>query len=323
MGEKPNGIKQIITSSMTIKALLYINLLLVSFVSLQAQTYDLRYTLEIGKSYKFFQETELNMVQTIGPMEQEVNNSFKGITRFIPTEIKGDSIVLKVAFETMSIQIKSMFFNLLYDSELPVEKTDNIGLMYDGIVNKEFTMVITPKGKVISISGMDAIIEESAEKLIYASTRSLEQIKKTMNGHFGEESLKGNMEMILAIYPDNKQDVGGRWTVDTKLTSSLQANLQSKWTLDSANEGIWELSSVGKISAVAEEAEINGMKMRFNLNGNNESSFTLNQKDGWFEKGWQKQYISGFIEMLATKTSKESIQVPMSLTSSTRLERRE
>jgi len=306
---------------MNIKSLIITTFLFFCIIG-SAQSYDLRYQLELGKTYKFYQATELNITQTIGPMDQEVDNSFRGITRFTPTKIEGENITLKVAFETLSVQIKSMFFNVLYDSSLPVEKTDNIGLMYEGVVNKDFTMVITPKGKVISVDGMDQIIEDAAEALIYASTRSLERIKGTMNSHFGEESLKGNMEMILSIYPDEKQKVGDKWTTETRLTSALQADLMSNWTLESADNNNWIISSVGKVSADAQEANMDGMLMRFNLNGNNHSKFTVNQNDGWFEKGWQKQSISGFIEMLGKKEGEEDMQIPVSVTSSTTLERR-
>ncbi len=305
------------------KSIVYISILLFSLTGmLNAQAHNLKYKLVVGEHYRFYQSTELNITQSIGSVEQEVNNNFQGVTRFTPVSITPDKITLKVAFESLSIQIKSLFFNVLYDSELPVEKTDNIGQVYNGIINKEFTMVITPLGKVISVSGMDDIINESADKLIYASERTVEQIKKSLESHFGEEALKGNMEMLLSIYPETAKSVNQTWQTETKLTSSLQADMHSNWTFESDNNNTWVISSVGDISAEAEEAQMNGMDMRFNLNGTNQSQYTMSSKDGWFEKGWQKQHVSGFIEMLAGHKSTKNMQVPMSVSSKTYIERR-
>ncbi len=305
------------------KSIVYISVFLLSITgTLYAQTHSLKYKLVVGQDYRFYQTTELNITQEIGSLEQEVNNNFKGVTRFTPVKITNDQITLKVAFESLTIHIKSLFFNVLYDSELPVEKTDNIGQVYNGIINKEFTMVITPLGKVLSVSGINEIINQSADKLEYASERTVAQIKKSLESHFGEEALKGNMEMLLSIYPDSPKSVGQTWETKTKLTSSLQADMLSDWSFDSDSNNLWVISSVGNISAEAEEAQMNGVDMRFNLNGTNESQYTMNANDGWFEKGWQKQSVSGFIEMLAGHKSTKNMQVPMSVSSKTYIERR-
>ncbi|WP_066627693.1 DUF6263 family protein [Labilibacter marinus] len=296
--------------------------LIVCVVGLNAQTHDLKYKLKKGQDYKFYQETKMNITQSLGIIEQEIKNEFKGITRFTPVSNEGSNIVLSTAFETMIINIESMMFNINYDSSKPIKPEDKIANIYNGIIGKDFTVVITPQGRVVRIDGIDEMIDDAVRALGSTDSKVAMQMKKTLSSHFGKEALTGNMEMLLSIYPAKAKRVGESWSTDTKLTSALKANLSNNWTLVNASNKQWRMHGKGNITTLGEEAIMNGMKMSFNLKGKQNAEFVVSQEDGWFISGKQNQNIEGTVSMKGNAQLPQGMEIPMTVTSTTILEKR-
>ena len=291
-------------------------------VGVRAQSHDLKYRLKNGTDYRFYQETKMNITQSLGIMEQEIKNEFKGITRFTPIAKEGNNIVLKTSFETMAISIESLMFNINYDSSKPLNSEDRIAKMYSGIIGKDFKVIITPHGKIVRIEGVEKLIDNAVGAMDNLQPQTEAQLKKTLKGHFGKEALSGNMAMLLSIYPNESKKVGDTWSTNTQLTSAFKANLNNSWTLKDDADTQWKIKGEGSIHSSGEEAEMNGMKMAFNLEGNQESEFVLNQKDGWFVNGKQKQHIEGVVIMNGNPQLPQGMEVPMKVSSTTYIEKR-
>ena len=304
------------------KSIVILSLLIMCVVGLNAQLYQLKYKLKQGKEYRFYQETKMSITQSLGIIDQEIKNEFKGVTRFVPIGTEGSNIVLNTSFETMVINIESLMFNISYDSSKPAGDNDKVAKIYSGIIGKDFKMVITPYGKVVRIEGIDELIDDAVKAMGDLQPQAAAQMKKTLAGHFGQEALTGNMAMLLSIYPAENKKVGDSWSTDTKLTSALKANLSNKWTLADDSQQQWKLKGSGNISTLGEEAMMNGMKMTFNLKGKQDAEFVLSQNDGWFVSGKQSQNIEGTVSMKGNAQLPQGMEIPMKVTSSTYLEKR-
>ncbi|MGQ1786713.1 MULTISPECIES: DUF6263 family protein [unclassified Saccharicrinis] len=304
------------------KSIVSLLMLVIIALGINAQSHNLKYKLKKGQEYRFYQETKMNITQSLGIIEQEIKNEFKGVTRFTPIGNEGANIVLNASFETMIINIESIMFNINYDSSKPVKPDDKVANIYNGVIGKDFKMVITPQGNVVRIDGIDKLINDAVNGMGNLQPQAALQMRKTLNGHFGEEALTGNMAMLLSIYPAESKKVGDTWSTDTKLTSALKANLNNNWTLADASNKQWKLKGNGSITTLGEEAEMNGMKMSFNLKGNQDSEFVVNQEDGWFVSGKQNQKIEGTVSMKGNPQMPQGMEIPMKVTSSTYLEKR-
>jgi hypothetical protein len=289
---------------------------------LMSQEYNLRYRLKEGKSYRFYQETSMNINQSLGFIEQEIKNEFKGVTRFIPVGKQGNNLILQTCFESMVVNIEGMMFSIRYDSSKPVPKEDRIANIYSRIIGKEFKTIITPQGKVVKVIGINTIIDEAVNDMEDLQPGVAGQLKASLAGHLGEASLRGNLELLLALYPTTKKKVGDQWSTNTHLQSALKAKLNNQWTLKGDADKKWTLSGIGKIHTNGEEASMNGMKVIFNLTGNQQSEFTVNQADGWFVSGKQKQDMEGTVTMNVSAQMPQGMQIPMKIKSNTYLERR-
>ncbi|SMO41114.1 hypothetical protein SAMN06265379_101604 [Saccharicrinis carchari] len=296
--------------------------LVVGAITINAQSYNLKYNLKKGQDYRFYQETKMKIVQSLGFIDQEINNEFKGITRFTPVGNEGSNIVLNTSFESMIVSVKSMMFNLDYDSSKPLDPNDNMAKLYSAVIGKDFKMVITPQGKVLRIEGIDRIIHEAVKSMENVQPQMAAMMRKTLSSHFGAEALTGNMAMLLSIYPVANKKVGDNWSTSTKLASGLNADLNNTWTLADASNKQWKLKGNGNITTEGGETEMNGMKMNINLTGNQDSEFVLSQNDGWFVSGKQKQQIQGVVSMKGNAQMPQGMEIPMKVTLSTYLEKR-
>ncbi len=298
------------------------SLFLALTIGVNAQSYNLKYNLNKGQDYRFYQETKMKIVQSLGFIEQEINNEFKGITRFTPVGNEGVNIILNTSFESMIVSVKSLIFNLDYDSSKPIDPSNEISKVYSGIIGKNFKMVITPQGKVLRVEGIDKMISDAVNAMGNIQPQMAAMMRKTVSSQFGAEALIGNMGMLLSMYPNTSKKVGDNWSNDTKITSGLNAELSNTWTLADASNKQWKLKGNGNISTMGGEAEMNGMKVTMKLSGNQDSEFVVSQNDGWFVSGKQKQQIQGMVSMKGNAQMPQGMDIPMKVSSSTYLERR-
>ncbi len=291
-------------------------------IGVNAQSYNLKYNLNKGQDYRFYQETKMKIVQSLGFIDQEISNEFKGITRFTPVGSEGDNIVLNTSFETMIVSVKSLLFNLDYDSSKPIDPSNQMSKVYSGIIGKNFKMVINPQGKVLRVEGIDKMISDAVNAMGNVQPQMAAMMKKTVSSQFGAEALIGNMGMLLSMYPNASKKVGDKWSTGTKITSGINAELSNTWTLADASNKQWKLKGSGNISTQGGEAVMNGMKVTMNLSGNQDSEFVVSQNDGWFVSGKQKQQVQGVVSMKANAQMPQGMDIPMKVSSSTYLEKR-
>jgi len=299
-----------------LKRIALITSLLILTTGVFSQSYDLRYRLKKGKEYRFYQETNMSIVQNLGFIEQELKNNFKGITRFKPVSYEGQNMVLSTCFETMAVNIESIIFSMHYDSSKPLAENDNIAVVYNQILNKDFIVVLTPMGKVVRIEGVDEIIDNAVNKVANITPASKEKLKNALKGHLGKETLKGNMEMLLGVYPGEKKNVGEKWNTSSHLNTVIKANLSNKWTFVDASANKWKLQGEGVVVTTGEKSRLNGMEMKQNIN------LELNQEDGWFISAKQTQNVKGTMQMGGSSQMPSDLEIPMTMKSTTILERR-
>ncbi len=287
-----------------------------------SQPYHLKYNLQQGKEYRYYQETNMVITQTLSGHDQKVKNNFKGITRFKLIKREKDNFVLNVCFETMAIHIENDMFTVDYDSSLPIEDGNLMAQVYQRVLGKDFLLTINQYGTVLNIEGIDEIIDEAANDIPDLSEKQRMEVKNALVGHIGKETLTGNMQMLLAIYPDEDKMVGDHWSTSTHLNSVVKAKLNNDWTFLDDKQDEWVFNAKGTIATTGEKSKMNGVDVGFKLTGNQDSKIVMSQKDGWFENASQEQSIEGVIVLENQTQDSKVLEIPMKVLTSTKLERR-
>lgn len=304
------------------RVVLVLMMSLLTGMMVNAQSYNLKFNLKSGKEYRYYQQTSMRIIQDLGIMEQEMTNELKGVTRFVPVGNEGANIVLKTCFESMEVSIQSLLYSMSYDSSKPLVETDRMARIYNDIIGKDFTIVITPFGSVVRIEGVSEIINNAVKAAGNIQPKAAAQIRNVLKSQLGEEALKGNMEMILAIYPNTSKKVGEKWSTHAQLASILKAKLNSSWTLVDASDNKWKLKGSGNVISGDGKTSLNGIDVNIKVNGKQQSEYELNQTDGWFIRGKQEQDLQGSFSMSGDNPQLQAFEIPVKIKSKTIIERR-
>jgi len=282
-------------------------------VNCSAQKIDLGLKLEIGKEY--FQSTETKMI-----IAQEIENRYYVMTN----HLRGDVTfkVKSVSDNTYSTEVRYGFLEM--DMELPTgritfssrkqDTTDVFSLILSKMVGFPFYVKISKQGKVVAFSGVDRLIDSLLVQL--KETYPIDQgvLRTQLMSSYGEESFKGNFEMVTAIYPDKPVRIGDSWQVSTKLVGQLSAQLNCTYTLaPSANNKV-HITGNANISSIKSDNESASFQSN-NLRGKMSSEFQVDERSGWISSAKILQEFEGDMFVKENATYPNGITIPMACSS--------
>src|SRR5690606_13797008 len=121
-----------------------------------------------------------------------------------------------------------------------------------------------------------------------------DQIKAQLMNSYGENALKGNIEMVTAVYPERPVRPGEKWTVNTDLKTGMSAKLDSEYEFQKVTADHIFMKGRSKIQTDKEASvQSNGMPMTYNLSGIMITEIKADRKTGWIEEAKISQEISG------------------------------
>jgi hypothetical protein len=195
-----------------------------------------------GAKYQYRTEMVQNITQTVMgqtiPMEQEM-------TFVYDMNIKEkDSQVIEAEFIYREVYylLSSAMMKMAYDSKNPVEnmsETDKMMAKIFGVlIGKPFNVSFTADGSVLSVSGMDTIMEDVV-KAVADDGQIASQIVSALQQQFGNEPIGKSFEQSFKIYPDRKIKVGDSWeTQQTVVISGMTTETKSTYTLKSLKKNV-------------------------------------------------------------------------------------
>lgn len=228
-----------------------------------------------GKKYGYAMSYDQNIGQNIMGQDLTMKQIMKIDYSFdISTATAPDKNV-KVTYNKIYSLSDAMGASTEYDSEKD-NGTENNPL--SALKGASFNMVITPKGTVKSVSGVEKMLNDMAEKSSKDSS-TISKIKEALNKQFGPEAIKASMEAALKIYPEKPVKPGESWIVETELKNILPIKMKTTYTLKEVKENKAYVSVTGILNAVG-PVEIMGFTMQTNLNGNNNGDMVIDVKSG-------------------------------------------
>ncbi|MDA1192011.1 MAG: DUF6263 family protein, partial [Candidatus Poribacteria bacterium] len=111
-----------------------------------------------------------------------------------------------------------------YDSRDGSGAKTEYGATFHAIVNKPFTFKITPRGKVIEVKGLDAMLDAAL-----SADPSNEGVASLLRSMLGNDSMKAMVELYQPEYPEMDMP---RWEATTEgaLPMGGKAKMTSVWT---------------------------------------------------------------------------------------------
>lgn len=278
-----------------------------------AQT-SLNLNLIQGKEYSQTSNAKMTMTQDVMGQTIEINAVITGKMIYLVKGISPAGYDMDIRYESMSMEMIMPQATIKFSSENPTEG-DMMSQVLSGMINKPFTAQLSKTGKVISVKNIDALFTAAFEKFPNISESQKEQVKSQLNQSYGEKAFTSNLEMIFAIYPEKPVKLGEKWNVQTKLKSSISANISTTYSYAEEGSDFRRIRGESKITAEdsGEYTVSNGMEMKFDMNGTMVSDIKVDKKTGWILEANVKQDIKGNANIRPNEQMPEGMSIPMTI----------
>jgi Family of unknown function (DUF6263) len=271
---------------------------------------DLQFNPAVGSKYRIEMTTDQNIEQEMQGQKMEVKNLSDYSMLYEINKADGDNKVMKMTFERMKSVQKAMGREMVMDSD-KIDTTDPGSKIIGAVKGAAFEMVITKKGEVKSINGMDALMQKminSAGGDLPAEVKAqmAEGIKAMMN----DDMLKGLAEQSFKIFPDKAVKPGDSWTSKTETKSFLDMLTETTYTLKKVEKGIATLDIKSTITPLAKEKMVQGTKVEMSVNGTQTGTMELEVATGM-------TLSSNIIQKIDSKMKAEGTEIPIKVNGTT------
>ncbi len=295
------------------KIISYFAALLLFISALQAQQ-KLQLNLKEGESYQQVTMNDASITQNIMGQELKITLGVSSSMTFTVLSARRDSYDMNVSFNNMKMTMGSLQGNVEFNSENP-DENDAFSQIMSGIIGQSFNIKMSRSGKILEISGIEAMWEAAFEEQSISESQKA-QIMSQLNQTYGSDAIKGNIEMVTAIFPEEKVSPNDQWTNEIKINSGAKAIASNTYTYDGINNNLHQISGQGTISTAEEGSKINtnGMELTMNLNGTMQAAIAVDTSTGWIVEAKINQDIEGTASVEGNEQMPNGLSIPMKIT---------
>jgi hypothetical protein len=170
----------------------------------------LKWKFEKGKP--FYQELTTDTKQTMKVMGMDITQNQKETFVFSWTpkdQDKDGNWVIQQKIEAVKMDIDIGGQKVAYDSTKEAGTANPLADFFKALVGSEFTLTVSPDGKVTKIEGRD----EFLKKLVTANQQMEPMLKQILS----DDALKQMADPAFSVVPNKPVKPGDSWTRDSKL----------------------------------------------------------------------------------------------------------
>lgn len=244
---------------------------------------DLSLNLEAGSSYLCVMELNKNVVQTEGGRDQTLKHELLMSWRYdvIGTNDNGD-INIKLTYTRIKVKQDFGFQSSEYDSDSPPDYVEPAMRGHGAVVGSELGVVISRKGQIIELQGVDAMLDKMIEDLDLPDSPAKNQMIASMRSQFGEDDLRQTLEQITGFYPELPVEPGDKWTSETLVSTGLPMKVVDNYMLRSRRNGVADIdvSSVITSSPDSEGVRMGPVSIFYDITGTHTGSIEVDESTG-------------------------------------------
>ncbi len=292
----------------------FILILCVFVASASIAQIPLNLNLAQGKEYRQNSEMKMTMTQSFGGQTMNIVATIKGGMKYLVKGVTPTAYDIDVLYESMAMEMQMPQATMKFSSENP-DGEDIFSQVLASMINKPFQIQLSKSGKVISVKNIGSLFATAFDKFPNLTEQQKAQIKDQLEQSYGEKAFASAMEMMFAIYPDKPVKIGEKWTVQSKLKSSVSANMSSTYQYVEEGADFRKIHGDSKITAEenGEYINSNGMDMKFNMNGTMISDIKVDKKTGWVLEAKITQDIAGEAHVKGNEQMPDGMSIPMTI----------
>jgi hypothetical protein len=288
-------------------------LLTVLVIAANAQKVKPALDLAKGETYYNITVTNSTISQTLNGQEVTYNVTMSGKTAFKVIDITDTVYNMEVIYKSIGMKMQSPQATMDFNSDTP-NPQDVPSRLLAALRDKPFLVSISKNGRVLSVQNIDKIMTSVFDGMTSVDSTQKMQLKAQFTQSFGEAAFKGNLEQTLAIYPGKKVAKNDTWVINTKLESTMSANISTTYQLMDITDAVYVIHGEGKLATLSDKiSKINGMEATYALTGTMKSDFKIDKKTGWVTEAKLKEDMSGNFNIKDNPQVPGGITVPMTV----------
>ncbi|MCW3787349.1 DUF6263 family protein [Plebeiibacterium sediminum] len=277
-----------------------------------AQKSTLQLNLKQGQEYLQKQDSKINIEQNLSGMTINIVMNIYGVMSYNVDKVNSDSYDLSVKYKSLKMNMQMPQGSMEFSSD-KIDETDMFSTILGEMVGKTFYITMLKNGKIKEVRNTDVLFASIYDKLPNAPEAQVAQVKKQLQDAYGGDALKGNLEMVTSIFPDQPVKLGDTWNVSTNMNSGFSALMNS--TYKYLEEGS-DFYLIGGDSSIKTEdtdtyVENNGMQMKYNLSGSLVSKIKIDKSSGWIMEAKIDQELKGNTEIKGNAQMPNGMSIPM------------
>jgi hypothetical protein len=276
----------------------------------------LKYNFKKGETFKQNVTSNMDLTQKIMDQEMKIKLIVTIKTTFEVKDVKDGNYIMEMKYKELKINtVMPGMGNLSFDSNTPkdVATMQDFGPMLKAIIDKPVEVVLSATGKVESIKGADKLGEAMLNSFdANVSDAVKKQLIAQFGSQFSEEHFKTLFSQNAGYFPDKPVKKGDNWNYKLSTTASnFTLDVDLIMTLKNIDGDIVTVDAKGTITTPEGlEQEINGMKTKTSLKGDQSGWVKIDKNSGWIVESEIVQNFAGDIEAMGMK-------VPLSVTLTT------
>jgi hypothetical protein len=266
------------------KKLLLLALLGLGSTTLFAQKIALGLNLEKGKTYIQDATIKMTVGQKVQGKDMNIDMDIAMVTKSEILDVVADIYKVKVNYQKMSMDMNAMGQTMSFgsDKDQDTPEANSANKIFAALCGKPFTMELTKKGKIVSVKGLDSLVNGLIESMPTDATKGI--LSKQLTASFGEKAFVKNFELGTDIFPNEMVAPGDTWEKSGTIVSGgmemvYKNNLKYTGSTTSGNN--IEIKGTMGTKASEEFIEKDGIKMKIDMNGSVNTSLSIDKTTGW------------------------------------------
>lgn len=284
------------------------------FTSCYSQSANLSLRLKNGKKYKQITNSKATIIQEVNGQKMNIVMTISGTMIFLVKTINENGYEMDTKFEKLSMSMQMPQGTMEFNSEKN-DANDIFSTILAAMKDKTFKVTMSKSGKITEVKNVEALWGTALNQFEQLSEEQKEQIKAQIMKAYGADALKGNLEMVTAIFPDKPVNKGDKWTIDTKLESGMSAKMSTNYEFADLTSDYALIKGNSVIETADKDAyiESNGMPLKYDFTGSMISEIKVDKNTGWIIEAKINQEIKGDAYIKENPQMPEGMKIPMTM----------
>jgi len=253
------------------------------------------------------------ITQTISGQQNKINITLNWKMSFKVTVVADSLYSLDASYQSLSVKIEQAAGLVDFDSKRN-DPQDKPSMVFAAIINKPLKVEVTKSGKVKSVSDAGKLIRDAIASVPQLDTTQQAQVKALLTQYFEPETLTGYIETGVSIFPAAPVAKDDKWIIDIKRGTPAKMTFNINYQLTDIVKDLYLVHGEGKLSTDknASPVQINGMPVKYNLNGSLISDIRLDKTTGWASSIRTTQLMVGDMQIQDNTQLPGGMSIPVS-----------